>query len=34
MVGASQEELTFEWNGIQLAGTLHLPAGEPPHSER
>jgi pimeloyl-ACP methyl ester carboxylesterase len=27
----AQQELVFEWEGLQLAGTLHLPATPPPH---
>lgn len=28
-----QRELSFEWNGLQLAGTLHLPEQLPPYPE-
>jgi pimeloyl-ACP methyl ester carboxylesterase len=30
-MAAAQQELTFEWQGLRLAGTLHLPATPPPH---
>jgi pimeloyl-ACP methyl ester carboxylesterase len=30
-MAAAQQELTFEWQGLQLAGTLHLPSTPPPH---
>jgi uncharacterized protein len=31
MIGDAQREVTVAWNGIRLAGTLHLPDSRPPH---
>lgn len=30
VVESSQEEIVFEWENIELAGTLHVPSGQPP----
>ncbi len=31
MASLQTQEIAFEWDAIELVGTLHLPAGPPPH---
>jgi dipeptidyl aminopeptidase/acylaminoacyl peptidase len=31
MARSTQQEISFEWDGLALAGTLHLPSGSGPH---